>query len=837
MSNSNVNKRHLSGSEKRKRRKLQEKLVETQRHSLDAFLSRNKSDESGSRGHDDVADAFVVNVATESDSKGGEQSKDVLHNDPVNIDEDPTATSVAQEEEPNITDDKDNKVKNEDNLDNDEYPLDIGMWPKQLTSGMVNYYLLNKPRSVGDMSTLKVTYTDRNISKSNFYCTKSNGEKVLREWLQFSDQSKCVYCYPCKLFCTSNVKLITGFNDWKKLSAVLKQHENSMNHVKAMLTLKKRSSILGRVNTQLLTQMKSEENYWREVLRRVAATVKLLATVAFRGHRENQESTRKGNFLHCIEYLAEFDAFLKEHLKRYSNVGKGNVNYLSHSVYDEFISVMAKKVIHSITSQVKKAMYFSIIVDSTPDISHMDQLTFILRFVDEKGDIQERFFGFLKIDGHDAAHLENVVLTYLQDLTLNIDYCRGQAYDNAANMSGKYTGQQARIQAQVDTATYVPCSAHSLNLIGISAAESCSGALHYFNFVQNVYTFFSSSTRRWNTFIQNMKDSNSKRLKRVIDTRWSARADAVSALKLNYAEIKNVLHDLSTDEREKPVGKLEAKKLKESFDLYETALMTVLWDKLLQRINSVSLSLQTTQSNLLLAVKLLNSLSDYIAVGRTNFDEIENSANILTNSRNYKEVRQKKRKLQFDESRVQLTGKQAFVVNTYNVICDTLIGEISRRSEVYKEVVKDFQIFFTDDPSQDEINTCVEKLGRKYAKDIDSTNLTEEVIHFLQYIKEEDVPTRDPGRLYKIVIDGLQSTFPNIETILKIFLTMPISNASGERSFSVLKRVKNYLRNSLNQQHLNELSMLYIENDITQQIDYDDVINDFAKQKARKVTI
>jgi len=77
-------------------------------------------------------------------------------------------------------------------------------------------------------------------------------------------------------------------------------------------------------------------------------------------------------------------------------------------------------------------------------------------------------------------------------------------------------------------------------------------------------------------------------------------------------------------------------------------------------------------------------------------------------------------------------------------------------------------------------------------------------------------------------------TFPNVEAILKIFLTIPLSNASGERSFSVLKRVKNYLRSTIGEDRLNDLAILYIEKDIFNQINTDEVIHKFAKNKARK---
>ena len=83
------------------------------------------------------------------------------------------------------------------------------------------------------------------------------------------------------------------------------------------------------------------------------------------------------------------------------------------------------------------------------------------------------------------------------------------------------------------------------------------------------------------------------------------------------------------------------------------------------------------------------------------------------------------------------------------------------------------------------------------------------------------------------LVSALKSTFPNIEIILRIFLTMPISNASGERSFSVLKRIKNYQRNSMTDDRLNCLALLYIENDILNNIDYNEIINKFARDKCK----
>uniref|UniRef100_A0A0K0DZX3 Dimer_Tnp_hAT domain-containing protein n=1 Tax=Strongyloides stercoralis TaxID=6248 RepID=A0A0K0DZX3_STRER len=223
---------------------------------------------------------------------------------------------------------------------------------------------------------------------------------------------------------------------------------------------------------------------------------------------------------------------------------------------------------------------------------------------------------------------------------------------------------------------------------------------------------------------------------------------------------------------------------------------------------------------------------------KNNFEDIEEGANLLTENRSYREVRIKKRISPVEEELIngaQFNAKEKFVLNVHNVICNVLISELSRRSDIYGEILKDFGLFFNFTMSDVQFNDCVEKLCIKYKNDIDVENFKDELIQFIAFIKEENVT--DPVGMYKLIIGGLQSTFPNVETILKIFLTIPISNASGERSFSTLKRVKNYLRNSLSQCRLSHLSMMFIENDIVNSLDYENLIDKFAKAKARKVPI
>jgi len=68
-----------------------------------------------------------------------------------------------------------------------------------------------------------------------------------------------------------------------------------------------------------------------------------------------------------------------------------------------------------------------------------------------------------------------------------------------------------------------------------------------------------------------------------------------------------------------------------------------------------------------------------------------------------------------------------------------------------------------------------------------------------------------------------------------IFLTIPVTSTSAERSFSKLKLIKNYLRNSIGQERLSSIALLNIERQKTNDLNIEDIIDNFANKKARKM--
>jgi len=87
--------------------------------------------------------------------------------------------------------------------------------------------------------------------------------------------------------------------------------------------------------------------------------------------------------------------------------------------------------------------------------------------------------------------------------------------------------------------------------------------------------------------------------------------------------------------------------------------------------------------------------------------------------------------------------------------------------------------------------------------------------------------------LQLILTYSLQEIYPNIEIALRIFLTLPVTAESCEKSFSKLKLTNNYLRSSMAKERLSELAIIFIERHIPTTLNYDDVIDQFATSKVR----
>ena len=126
----------------------------------------------------------------------------------------------------------------------------------------------------------------------------------------------------------------------------------------------------------------NERRFWRNVLERLIDIALFLSerNLAFRGSEEVLGSPHNGNFLGIFELLARRDPILKELQDRIKNKNTKD-HYLSPTIQNELIELLATEVEKENLQQLKLAKYFSIILDCTPDMSHHEQMSVILRYV------------------------------------------------------------------------------------------------------------------------------------------------------------------------------------------------------------------------------------------------------------------------------------------------------------------------------------------------------------------------------------------------------------------------------------------------------------------------
>ena len=170
-------------------------------------------------------------------------------------------------------------------------------------------------------------------------------------------------------------------------------------------------------------------------------------------------------------------------------------------------------------------------------------------------------------------------------------------------------------------------------------------------------------------------------VKKLSDTRWSARHDAIRALAKGFVPITESLDELAEDEEQTVQTRHDAESISDKLNALEYAFMCLFWYDLLGRIHATHLSLQTIDLSLSCVIDLYRSLKSYISELRREgkLKEYLEKAKSFSQA-TYQEFRDErrrktKRSKATDESAtsgVEPAFERAFYVNTYLPIIDSL---------------------------------------------------------------------------------------------------------------------------------------------------------------------
>ena len=155
-------------------------------------------------------------------------------------------------------------------------------------------------------------------------------------------------------------------------------------------------------------------------------------------------------------------------------------------------------------------------------------------------------------------------------------------------MSGKYNGVKQSILEKNKFVKFIPCVSRSINIAVRAAVDSFLDAVNFFGVVNELYCFFSASTKRWAT-LKRFLSLESRVVQHLSDTRWEAHAKATSAVKDSYPQLIEALQSIQDDDtNEKGDTRRQAVNLQQKMEELESVFMLHLWTILLERFHKVS---------------------------------------------------------------------------------------------------------------------------------------------------------------------------------------------------------------------------------------------------------
>lgn len=687
------------------------------------------------------------------------------------------------------------------------------------------------------------------------------------KWLAYSKTEDAAYCKVCVLFSPREVGMRSsqpagnfvtkGFNNWKKATEKFKQHVSSQYHEDASersrLFLDVMQGKIVSVDEAVDKGKAAQILKNRAILRSIIETVILCGrqNLPLRGHRDHGQldltsshPDNEGNFKALLRFKVQAgDKVLEQHITSCAK----NATYTSWNVQNQILDACNQIILKDIVEEVNAAKCFSILADETADISNTEQLTLCVRYLKRmEGNefkVCEQFLQFFPIHETTGSAIANAILLGLADCNVNIDHLCGQGYDGAGAMSGVYNGAQSHIQSKYPKALYVHCASHNLNL-AISNASEIQAIRNCFGVVKRIYGFFNFPKRqdvlKKHIGESNIENNKKTKLKNLCPTRWVERHNAVIVMVLFLDPIVQSLTEIQ-QWRDADTS-TNAKILLHTVLQPDFVIPLLSAEKALSYTLPLSKKLQKEELDLHSAISSVENITTVIENVRQNaeeeFDKIfEESVNMLDKyGVTVKIPRITQRQVHRSNVATGTDAKDYYRVSVFIPWIDSFLSSLQNRFLKHKDVLKGFDCLLPKTPTPNKRDKeDILLLSARYLDNVLSGKclLAEQEMWYARMNSLKISLSCKKMSPLEVLMNCEESSFPNVHKLLKVFATLPVTTSSSERSFSTLKRIKTYLRNTMSDNRLNGLAALNIHREVN--VDVDAVIDYLASSNSRRL--
>lgn len=668
--------------------------------------------------------------------------------------------------------------------------------------------------------TLTIECTSKSRGKT--YSRKFNPNVYVKHpWICGCEIKQCLFCFPCILFGNDSNWANTGVSDLVHLSEKAKFHENSKQHIRNEMKF----TLLGKTNIQ--EQLDSA--YWqniadhnekvaknRFVLSKILDAIIFCGTfeLALRGHDESEDSVNRGIFQGLINYTAEVDKKLKEHLQS-ATIFKGTSKEIQNDLLDCIFDVYRE----TISAEINSCDFLGIIADETTDVSSKLQTVIVFRYIKD-GKPVERFWGFFTSPQQTADALSSLILTELEPLVgKNADKLIAQSYDGAAVMSGRQGGVQAKIKEKYPLAHFVHCYAHKLNLIMTQAASQNNDVRLFFGNLSEIPTFFSNSSQRV-AFLERIVG---RKVPRSVPTRWNFKSRTVNVVYEYREELIECMEEIEETSGINITTKNQAGSIRRLLQEKSFVFWLTLFHNIMPHVD-------------ILFNELQKRIIDSVEISRC-VKKFKENISLIRNQKIYDIMEQAKTMKVFETTRRKL-NEENWRASALE-ICDVIINVAEDRFQ-YTHQLNAANLFICEKFESYDISFPhnLFKEAIKCYPLLDNQRLKTE-LSVLYSSKEYRNCSSCVVLLNFLLENNLQTVFQATVKLLKILVTMPMTTVEAERNFSTLKRIKTFLRSTMCQDRLNALACLSIEQKLIRCIpDLNErVIDKFAAKKNRRTDL
>lgn len=668
-------------------------------------------------------------------------------------------------------------------------------------------------------------------------------------WLAYSQSTDGAFCSVCVIFGNkeqeyrAHIKLVKEpFRTWKNAVVAFDKHQSSEAHKLAALRQVGRAQVAAEkvesIGAQLDKALKEKVCENRAALKPIIETVIFCGRqgIALRGHGEKQpilddSMENDGNFRALLRMRVQSgDIRLQRHLESAAK----NAIYTSPQIQNEIINAGCRVITSRLVESINASNAFSVLADETTDIANVEQFSLCIRyFYAKSGRVREDFLRFVPVTDVTGEALAHTILSTLDDLGIDKRRLVGQGYDGAAAMSGRFNGAQSHIRAKHEHAVYVHCAAHSLNL-AISDACSVSAIRHCMGALGQICVFFHTPKRQavlTRMIGEMLPEVMSSKLKKLCPTRWVQRHESVMVyLELQVAAIASLEEIAAWDDKatSSTAHQLLATIATSEFQCAVRSIASIFAVTL-----PLSKFLQTESADLAMAMSFADTVIAELKNMRRCADTvfaklfIEVEQFCRENEIDVKIPRRSKQRCDADVD----TPEAYFRVSTFLPFLDSTMTQIEQRLLQHKQLLLGFtclQRFSTAQFSaEDEENATM--LFARYAHLLScspAVGLAE-----IKLWRRHMANVVRPVTMQDALSKSENTIFQTVRILLEIFVALPITTSSVERSFSSLRILKTYLRNTIGQERLNGLALMYVHRDI--EVTAEEILNILALEQRR----